>query len=142
MSRNQRSYKMQTIDDIDDADTIIEGELVDDGMGSIWDNLWSAGQKVVSDTAKVAQGSASEQLDKALRSSQFSAVLDAVEVKAREGVQKEVKAALPTLVVWTVAGGIVGGMVADKGGKIGSTAVIALAMWMGYQLVTKPPEKK
>ncbi len=144
MSRIQRVLKMQTLDDLDDDERVIEGELVEDegGLDGWLDDLWSAGSKVARDTVKKNSGAASEQLEKALRSSEFGKVLDAVEDKAREGVQKEVAANLPTLVVFTLAGGVIGGTIAEVGGTVGKAAVIGLAVWMGYNLLNKPQAKK
>lgn len=137
MARVQRALKMQTIDDYDDVDTIIEGEIVDEGVSGLWDDLWSAGQKVAKDTIRAGSGTASDQLERALRSSEFGKVLDAVEGKAREGVKKEVAANLPALAVFTLAGGVIGGTLAQVGGTAGKAVVIGLAIWMGYGLVTR-----
>jgi len=139
MSRVQRVLKMQTLDDLDVDSRVIEGELVEDegGLDGILDDLWNTGRRVVQDTAK---SGASEQLEKALRSSEFGKVLDAVEVKAREGVQKEVSANLPALAVFTLAGGVIGGTIAQASGTVGKVAVVGLAIWMGLKLANKPPK--
>lgn len=141
-TRSFRSYKMQTIDDVDD---VIDGEVVseswasreEDGVSGWVEDLFSAGQKVVSGGAKAGSGAASDAVEKALRSSEFNKLLVAVEDKAREGVKKEVASNLPTLAMFTLAGGALGGVIAQVGGKAGTAVVVGLALYLGFNLVNK-----
>lgn len=137
-TRSYRAYKMQTIDDVDD---VIEGEIVDDGVSGVWEDLWATGKKVVESGVNAGSGAAGDSIEKALRSSEFNKVLVAVEDKAREGVKKEVAANLPALAVFTLAGGAVGGLIAQVGGKMGTAAVVGLALYVGYGLRAKKGNK-
>lgn len=119
-------------------------------LGGLWDDVVNALNPVVTDTVDQVTNVGKEQSSKLVQdfinSTEFKVVLQKVRAEAEAGVVDQVKKNAPQLLMFTLAGGAIGGTLFK--GTIGVLLAGGLAAYAGYSLVTAaaaqkaPPKKK